>query len=403
MVAISALWANKLRAILTTLGIIIGVMAVIAVVSIIQGLSKYITDFFMDLGSNTLWVVPHRPHGKEGEKLGRIKLTVEDANAIAEKCPSITNVTPQMYESASIRYQGQVETTSILGVSERYQEINNYYVEYGRFITPMDIKSRKRVAVIGSSIPKMLDTKDDLLNQYIKLNNRRFFIIGVMENRGSFFGESRDELILIPYSTMEKIYGKRVSKQIVIIANVKPNSTVEAAKEEIRLLLRSRHNLSSGQPNDFRIATQDQILQEFKKISSIITGVAAGIVSIALLVGGIGIMNIMLVSVTERTREIGIRKSVGAKTRDIMFQFLVESVTLSIFGGIIGIIIGYLVGMGGVMALSKYTGVQMPAAYVPIWAIVLGFCFSAGVGLFFGIYPAMKAARLDPIEALRYE
>jgi putative ABC transport system permease protein len=396
--AFKALWQNKMRSFLTTLGIVIGVAAVIGVVSIVQGLSHFITAEIESLGSNTIIVVPERPPGKEGEELGRIELTWEDGQALKRLCSEVNDVCPVLQNQARIKHGEEHGTTTLAGTTPTFQDIRNFFVDKGRFFSAIDERTRSKVCVVGQEIIKKYKIKGNPIGQHLKIENEEFQIIGIMEEKGEFFGQSMDEFLLIPFSTSEALFGERRAKYIELLVQAKSTENIDKTTEQITEVLRIRHSLKSHHPNDFRVISQTQILESFSKISGVVTYVVGGIVSIALIVGGIGIMNIMLVSVTERTREIGIRKAVGARRRNILVQFIIEAVTLSLVGGVIGILLGYIAGFFAAKLIPNF-----PPAHVPLWAIAISFLFASAVGLFFGIYPAAKASRLDPIESLRYE
>ncbi|OGL49803.1 MAG: hypothetical protein A2161_17770 [Candidatus Schekmanbacteria bacterium RBG_13_48_7] len=402
-VALKGIWSNKMRSLLTTLGIIIGVMAVIGVVSIIQGFSHAINDFFQSMGANVMWVTPHRPPGEKGEKLGDIELTYDDIMAIAKYCPAVQSVSPVIFKGlVDVKYMDQSAKNELLGTTPEFQFNRNFFVEKGRFFSEVDMELRKNVCVLGRDILENLDIDESILGDYIKIEGWRFKVIGILEKKGNILDQSQDDLILIPIQTAAKMYGKyRLKYVFAFVSSITPDS-VNEAKAQISLLLRRRHELPSDFPDDFKVETGDEVLEKFNQFTNTVTLVMGGIVGIALLVGGIGIMNIMLVSVTERTREIGIRKAVGARKQDIMLQFLIESVTLSVVGGLVGIVFGFIVGAVGNHFLKKLWE-NLPNIYVPIWTILLSFGFAAGVGILFGTYPAIKAAKQDPIDALRYE
>ena len=397
--AAHSIFAHGFRSFLTTLGIIIGVASVIAVVSVVQGFSVNISQQFDVMGTNVINVESYTPR-KERLQGGRAKLTYDDYLDLKFKVSGISNVTPTVRmwgSSAIITYKGQSSSSMIVGTASTYQKLNAVYPERGRFFNLSDDKSRRRVAVLGSSIIPKLNIKGDPIGQHVSVSGEWFKVIGIAEKRGKLFGFDQDDFILLPFSTTRALLGGAEQPDIKVSLQINDPLQLEQIKKQIRNLLRSNHKLSKGSDDDFEIATADQMLDTFDAIVGSTTLVLGGIVGISLLVGGIGIMNIMLVSVTERTREIGIQKALGATRFDILLQFLIEAVFLCLLGGLIGLILGFAAGS----LISSLTG--LPAATVPGWAVVLSFCFSAGIGLIFGIVPAAKAANLDPIDALRYE
>ena len=396
--ALKAIWANKMRSMLTTLGIVIGTAAVIAVVSIVQGFSQVITNEVQNLGSNTLVVRPQRPPGKEGEALGKIVLTWDDGQALMRVCPSVSIVTPILQNFGPVKFEDQTSDYPIAGVQPVFQDVRNYYVETGRFFSALDDSGRAHVAVIGHGVLKDLKLPDNPLGRDLLIRGRAYTIVGVMESKGQILGQDLDKFVIIPYGTAAALEGTAGQESVRLLVRSTTPDTVDAAQLEIENALRVRHRLRPEQPNDFEVETQKELLKTFSKFANGVTYVVAGVVSIALLVGGIGIMNIMLVSVTERTREIGVRKAVGAKRGHILAQFVIEAITLALVGGIVGIAMGI-----GVGAIAAKLIPNWPGFFIPVWALVLSFGFSSAVGLFFGIYPAAKASRLDPIESLRYE
>jgi putative ABC transport system permease protein len=288
----------------------------------------------------------------------------------------------------------------LYGVTQAYPDVAKQFVDHGRFFGTLDEEAKKRVAVLGSEAARQLGLTDPI-GKDIRLDDNNFTVIGVMEKRGSSIGGDPDDVVYIPFATAQMLYGPDRMQHLPIALQVRTREDIDLAKEQVRDILRVRHHLKKGQPDDFQITSQEELMKTISTVLNTTTGIMGAVVGIALLVGGIGIMNIMLVSVTERTREIGIRKAIGARRYDVLIQFLIEAVTLSGFGGAIGIALGYL-GAAGVRLLLK-RWLELPPVHTPMWAIVLAFSFCAILGIIFGIYPAAKASKLDPIEALRYE
>ncbi len=398
-IAVAALRANLMRSILTTLGIIIGVAAVIAVVSIVQGLQFTITNQLQGVGATFVVVTPETERDFPGMVARQVKLTYDDGQAIEERIPGVRMLTPAIFGRATLKYRDRKHTpAAVIGVNENWQDVNNHTVDRGRFFSRVDTENRRKVVVIGEEVIDELNLGPQPLGKEIYIDAYPATVIGVMEKKGQSLGMNVDDLVFIPFDSALTLFGRNAGDQVQLRLQAEAAGMVEQVKDGITRLLRQRHRLPSGQPDDFEIQTQDEILETVNTILGSVTAVVGGVVGIALLVGGIGIMNIMLVSVTERTREIGVRKAVGARRQDVLLQFLIEAITLSLIGGGIGLGIGY--GLG---TLAANMIPDFPPAHVPLWAVVLAFGFSAGVGIFFGIYPAAKASRLDPIEALRYE
>jgi putative ABC transport system permease protein len=401
-VAFSAIRANKMRSVLTTLGIIIGVAAVIAVVSIVQGLQFMMNKEFQGVGATYMFVFPDTQQGGgHGVVLARqVKLTWEDGQAIREQVPGIRMITPMIMGSEVVKYRDRSHRPSaIAGVNADYPEVANHTVDRGRFISRVDLRHRRKVAVVGQEIVDELNLGADPIGKEIYLGSTPATVIGIMEERGQSLGRNQDDLVFVPFDAALSLFGRSAGDQVQLHIQAANPEVVEEVKDGIQRVLRRRHHIGRGEEDDFEVVMQDEILSAVNRVLGGVTAVVGGVVSIALLVGGIGIMNIMLVSVTERTREIGVRKAVGARRQDILVQFLIEAVTLSLVGGGLGLALGY--GLG-VLVSAALPG-DFPPAYVPFWAVGLAFGFSAVVGIFFGIYPAGKASRLDPIDALRYE
>ena len=397
--ASQSIFAHGFRSFLTTLGIIIGVASVIAVVSVVQGFSASISQEFDGMGTNVINIDSYTPR-KERLQGINAKLTYNDFLEIKYRVKGVSNVTPTVRvwgPNAVITYRGQSTDTMVIGTASTYQKLYTVYPEIGRFFNLSDDQSRRRVAVLGPSIINKVDIKGDPIGQYLSVSGEWFKIIGVAEKRGKLLGFDQDDFILLPYSTTRALLGGAEEPDISISLQVDDMQTMTQTKQHIKNLLRRNHKLGKDTADDFKIATADQMLDTFNQIIGSTTLVLGGIVGISLLVGGIGIMNIMLVSVTERTREIGIQKALGATRFDILLQFLIEAIFLCLLGGLIGLLLGF--GAGSLIS----TVTDLPAATVPLWAVLLSFGFSAGIGLLFGIIPASKAANLDPIDALRYE
>jgi putative ABC transport system permease protein len=397
-IALQAIYANKMRSLLTTLGIIIGVAAVIAVVSIVQGLNHVIATQFEGVGVTYIMVFP-RQDLQDPDLAGReVTLTYDDGLAVMERATALRYFNPVFYRGEETRAGSRRHNTGLLGVGSYHQEVSNHWVDRGRFFSDLDLARAARVCLVGTEIIEQLELREPVLGTDLIVGSSSFTVIGVMEHQGEMFGQSQDDLVLIPVTAARDIYGIEAFKQLRLDFQAMDAESVDLAKDQIEETLRRRHRLPEGVRDDFQVLMQEELLETTGQILGTITSVVGGVVSIALLVGGIGIMNIMLVSVTERTREIGVRKAVGARRSDILVQFLIEAVTLSLFGGVIGVLGGWGLGILGAKAIPGF-----PPAHVPLWAVAIGFGFAALVGVFFGTYPAAKAAALDPIEALRYE
>ncbi|HEX2643132.1 MAG TPA: ABC transporter permease [Thermoanaerobaculia bacterium] len=398
-IALEAIRANKMRSILTTIGIIIGVAAVIAVVSIIQGFQYMVNREFQGVGAAFVSVSVDRQSQLRGLTARPVRLTWEDGKAIRDQVPGIRQITPVIAQPVQVKYRDLNHRPVVLGVASDYQDVTNHAVEHGRFISSVDLTHRRKVAVVGKRVVEELKLGDDPIGKKIYVGNIPAIVVGVMEDKGQILGEDRNDLVFIPFDLALNLFGRGAGEQVNLQIQAQNTGLVDEVKDGIRRVLRQRHRIPADQPDDFRVIKQDEILNSINKVLGGVTAVVSGVVGVALLVGGIGIMNIMLVSVTERTREIGVRKAVGARRKDLLLQFLIEAVTLSLVGGGIGLIAGY--GMGAL--LVRTIPGDLPPAHVPLWAVALAFGFSTLVGVIFGIYPAGKASRLDPIDALRYE
>lgn len=397
LMAWASLIANKMRSILTMLGIIIGVAAVIALVSIGNGVKQQVSDSISSLGSNLLMVMPGAPRtpGVRPTASSQRSLKEGDYKAIA-KLDGVAAASPFTSNSYVAIYQSNNWTTTVSGVSPSLQTINNLTMKDGRFITEKNVQNRERVAVVGSTIVKNLFGNENPVGKDIRVKNIPFKIIGVLESKGnSSMGEDQDDVVYIPYTTaMERVQGVDYLRMVYVSAN--DDNGINRLQADIENLLRVRHNIKDSNLDDFNIRNMQSIMETMQQTTSTLTLFLGAVAAISLVVGGIGIMNIMLVSVTERTREIGIRKALGATYNVIVTQFLIEAVVISLMGGIIGIIFG----IGASQLISKFSGMS---TVLSIPTIFLSFGFSIAIGLVFGVYPARKAARLNPIDALHYE
>ena len=400
-IALRAIGANKMRSVLTVLGVMIGVASVIAVVSLVQGMQYKISNDLKSIGSSFIEVYPD-PGNQRNPFLQKLPdLTIEDATALRRGTTSIREFTPIYIASAQMKYGDARHQSQMYAVNGAYQEIVNHWVEHGRFFMPLDEEGKKRVCVVGREVAEGLKLGREPDGKVIQINNNSFTVIGVFEKKGGTFGNNQDDLIAIPFSTAAALYGSENMRKLVLAFQMRTNADLDLTKEQVKEILRARHHLKKGEADDFRILAQEEIMKTVSTVLMNTTMVMAAVVGIALLVGGIGIMNIMLVSVTERTREIGIRKSIGARRHDVLLQFLIEAIALSGLGGLVGVMGGFLLANLARLLLARL--VQLPPVHTPFWAILLAFGFCAFLGILFGIYPAAKASKLDPIEALRYE
>lgn len=400
--ALESLSGNKLRSGLTVLGIVIGVAAVIAMLAVGEGAQASITGSISGIGTNLLFVF----RGDPGDNVRNPKpLTLGDANALNDKfaAPSVEAVAPALQGSGTVSFDGEQTTPQILGVTPDYFQVRNYKVTEGEYITEEHMLGRASVVLLGPDVAnKLFGHTDGVTGETVRIEGQPFRVIGVLESKGGGSFGSQDNVVIVPFTTAQtRLIRRSTSDRVdIIFVQAVSGDVVRQASDEVASILRTRHRTPIG-ADDFTIFTQQDLLTTFQSITGILTIFLGGIAGISLLVGGIGIMNIMLVSVTERTREIGLRKALGARKRDILTQFLTESSLLSLIGGIIGIMFGWLISflVGRIAAASG-------TAFTPIVglnAILLATIFSAAVGLFFGIYPANRAANLEPVEALRYE
>lgn len=387
--ALSSLRSNKLRSGLTTLGIIIGVFAVILLVSIGSGLQKYITDQISGLGSNLIFVIPGRVGGARtpgGQQTN--KLVLNDAKQLEVKLKDIAEIGPIIQKSTTVKFENKTSKgVSILGTTANYPTIVKTEIEKGRYFSLAQDKAGAKVALLGQTTWTNLFGKNNPLGQKISISGTRYTVIGVVKKRGSTFGIDQDNTVIVPILATQRQFGATNINTIYLSAN-KPELVNLVTSSAKKILLRRLTE------DDFTIQTQEQTLSTITNITNILTIALGGIATISLIVGGIGVMNIMLVSVTERTKEIGLRKALGAKRKDILSQFLLEAIILSLIGGIVGIIFG----LGASFALAIFF-----ISEVTLWSVILAFLFSVVIGVVFGIAPAIRASKLSPIEALRYE
>lgn len=395
-IALDSLAQNKVRSFLTMIGVTIGVLAVVLLVALGEGAQKYVAKEFADMGTNLLIITP----GKQ-ETSGMMpivagsfrKLTHENAKEIKRRAVGVKDVSPEVVGAGAVRYGDRERNCMILGVSPALERIRDMHVETGRFLDDKDLEKNNRVCVLGAQLKDELFGTANPLGERVSINRSKHLVVGVMERKGVTLGINADDIVIVPLLSGQQMFygGEDELYQIVVQAN-SPEET-QAAAESIRQILTAAHDYTE----DFTIIDQTSMLSTLDKIFVALKVMLSGIASISLLVGGIGIMNIMLVSVRERTREVGIRKAVGATRRDIGLQFAIEAVTLSCLGGVLGILLSYV---GTYSMRLAYPSFPISAS---AWSIIVAFAFSATVGVFFGAYPALKAASVDPVEALRYE
>jgi putative ABC transport system permease protein len=397
--ALQAIWANKLRSLLTVLGNIVAVTSIIAVVSLVQGLNASVKNAIQaDLGADTFAVQrrgPTRTDEEEERAASNPRVTMDEAKALRTFSPRIKLVMAESGAGGQAKYRDtSLDRTGIRGVTKEFLMLPTTKVERGRPISPSEFDAGRHVTILGYDTADKLFGTIDPIEKTIMLAGVHFRVVGVAEKKGSVFGESQDEYVIIPLDAFQRLFGSRQSLQLTVVPS--DPSVVRAAMDDATLSMRIQRRLRPSEPDNFGVVSSETILDIYNQATSAIFAVLLGVVSLSLVVGGIVIMNIMLMAVSERTREIGLRKSLGARKRDILWQILTESITLSIFGGIVGTGLGFVVAW----VISQVS--PLPAA-VEVWSVALGISMTAIVGLFFGLYPALRAASLDPIEALRRE
>jgi putative ABC transport system permease protein len=399
-IALGAIWSNKLRSFLTVLGNIVAVTSIIAVVSLVQGMNGYVTTAILSgVGADnfTIQRMPVvRSEADEERVRNNPRITLEEATAVRKFSDNVGAVAAQTQSRATMTYgEASVDGAQVQGVSRDYVSFGTFNAEQGRLISPAEIDTSRPVTVLGWEVADKLFGPADPLEKSIKIGGLHFRVVGVSEKKGSFFGNSQDNFAIIPLGVFRKMFGSRMFGMQLLVKPRTPE-LVKIAMDDATVALRIERRLRPNEPDNFGMFTSDTFLDIYKTATNGIFAVLIGVVAMSLVVGGIVIMNIMLMVVSERTREIGLRKALGARRRDIVWQILTESVTLSIFGGIVGISLGF----GLALLISKFS--PLPASVQP-WSVMMGIGITALVGLFFGLYPAIRAASLDPIEALRRE
>jgi putative ABC transport system permease protein len=401
--ALEALRAHKLRAALTVLGVVIGTGTIIGVGSILAGFDGAVSSVMHSFGTNTMFVFKFNVGFRIGrlspEERNRKPLTFGNARAIAGRCPSVRHVSPYLMAPWNMihraRYKGNDQAgIELFGTDEEFASAGGAEFSEGRFFTNVESLRRLPVIVIGEDAHRALFAAGPAVEKWVEVDGHKLRVVGVLKRPAASMPGSQDNRYILPYGTMRKLFPN--AQEHLLLVQVKEGLMAQAA-DEVRTVLRIERRVPHDKPDSFAISTPDQVVEDFRKITSTTALVMIALSSIGLLVGGIGVMNIMLVSVTERTREIGIRKAIGARRSDIVAQFLTEAVVLTFMGGLAGMLLGW-----GISLAARAVFPELPTA-VPLWAVALGSVVSAGVGLFFGIWPASKAARLDPVEALRYE
>lgn len=392
-----ALKSHKMRSLLTTLGILIGVTTIITIWTTIQGLNQYVFNQLSNIGAKTIYVekYPWIIKNDFWKYRNRKNITYKEYTALQKSCTLADKISPEVFSAKQISFGNkQLDNIFVIASNEEYAFTANVAPETGRFFTNLDVRNNQFVCVLGADVAQRLFEKENPIGRRIRIGSDRYRVIGILEQKGSFFGQNMDTFVLVPIGTFRRVFGGH--RGIRIALTTAPGVDVEDLKEEVRGVMRRVRKTQPGAEDDFSINQQDMLTQLYQQLTSTLFLIVFVIGGISLLVGGIGIMNIMLVSVTERTREIGIRKAIGARRANIMFQFLIEAILVSSIGGLIGLILGYAGGSLVLAQMDLSTGVGGTAIFI-------GFGFSTFVGVVAGFYPAYKASRLNPIDALRYE
>ena len=395
LLALRQIFRNPLRSMLTVLGIVIGVAAVITMVTVGNGATQQVRDQIASLGSDTLMIRPGQRMGP-GQSIGAPSFKEADAEAISQQIAGIRAVAPSRSNSTVVVANGKNWLTTVVGSTNSYFDVNNLTLKEGRFFEPAEVRAGSAVCVIGQTLQKELFDNQSVLGKLVRIKGFSCQVVGLLDAKGqSGFGQDKDDIVIIPLNTFQRRLSGNVRVPLITVA-IEPQSDIERVKEGVRLLLRERRSLSSGDADNFNVLETSELIETISKTSQVMTMLLGAVAAVSLLVGGIGIMNIMLVSVTERTREIGVRLAIGAMEREVLLQFLIESIMLACLGGLIGIVLALVASI----ALTSY--MQVPFVFSPAINL-LAFGFAAFIGVLFGYFPARRAAKLDPIEAVRHE
>lgn len=395
LLALRQIFRNPLRSMLTVLGIVIGVAAVITMVTVGNGATQQVRDQIASLGSDTLMIRPGQRMGP-GQSIGAPSFKEADAEAISQQIAGIRAVAPSRSNSTVVVANGKNWLTTVVGSTNSYFDVNNVTLKEGRFFEPAEVRAGSAVCVIGQTLQKELFDNQSVLGKLVRIKGFSCQVVGLLDAKGqSGFGQDKDDIVIIPLNTFQRRLSGNVRVPLITVA-IEPQSDIERVKEGVRLLLRERRSLSSGDADNFNVLDTSELIETISKTSQVMTMLLGAVAAVSLLVGGIGIMNIMLVSVTERTREIGVRLAIGAMEREVLLQFLIESIMLACLGGLIGIVLALVASI----ALTSY--MQVPFVFSPAINL-LAFGFAAFIGVLFGYFPARRAAKLDPIEAVRHE